>query len=658
MDLLTIHAPQPLIAGQPATFQLVYRPDVTLQPGGWFKVAFDYRGKDYRTQHVQCADPAAPNYVAATATGDARVFATAYRLAHYDQASGREDSESYAWRDRFGPAFSLNVEVVQVTLTDGTLGPGDELRLTFGTAESGFLLSCKSYARYPFWGLVDPLGDGDWRTVGPATTPIQPGPVALLLMVAPSLTVVDEPFSVRAAVFDEHFNPVAMKAPEVRTADPQVRPAFTAGAVPMSFPRPGLQRLHRPGGPWPVESNPSLCRDRPPAQRIFWGEIHGHTVYSDGGLRGPEEYYAFGRDSALLDFCAVSDHDFGIALHDPAARWGELVEAANHCNEDGRFVTFLGWEISHAGKVTGRTFGHKNVYFRGDAAPFYNSSPYGAERVRLDYRDLEELWELLRGEEVLAIAHHPLMAATPGGMGTNWNNFHPPRERLVEVFSLWGCSEHLGTPQSVGTATAGNSVQAALARGYRLGFTAGSDGHDGRPASRREDYFPVERSGLTAVYAPELTRAALWDALWARHTYATTGVRMILDFRLQTDSLRYGGQTDSLRYTLGDAQMGDVVPVPPDSPLQERRSLWLRAIGTDDLDRVEIVRNNRVVETFRPDGAELAGRWEDPTPLREITLDANGQRFVFYYLRVTQSDGHRGWTSPVWVECAEGVVGN
>lgn len=638
MDSLTFQSAEPLVAGRPARFQLVYRPAVTLWAGGWFRVAFDCRGKDYRTQRIQCEDPAAPHFVTAAATGKAKVWATPYRVGADPDSEERgwavsEGSESYAWRDRFGPSFPLRVEVVQVTVLEGSLTPDDTLTLTFGTAEQGFLLSSKSYPQFPFWGLVDAEGNGDRRAVGPVTVTIQPGPVALLLMVVPSLTVIHQPFTVRAALFDEHFNPVEIKVPEVRAADPAVRPAFTGGQLSMSFDRPGLQRLsHRSRGPWPVESNPSLCLPRPPDQQIFWGEIHGHTAYSDGGRRGPEEYYAFGREAALLDFCAASDHDGGIADHDPLERWGELVEVANRFNEEGRFVTLLGWEIRHAGLLTGRAFGHKNIYFRGKVAPFFNSSPWGGKRLRPDYLDLEELWERLQGEDFLAVAHHPLMAAAPGGRGTNWNNFNPFRERLVEIFSLWGCSEHLGVPQSVSPAAAGNSVQAALARGYRLGFTAGSDGHDGRPASRREGGFPMPGSGLTAVYASALTRSAIWEALWARHTYATTGVRMILDCRL------------------GEAQMGDVVAIAADSSLWERRTLQLRAVGTEELESVEIVRNNLVVAAFRSAKGTLIGQWEDPTPLREITLDANGSRFVFYYLRVTQADGHRGWTSPIWLE--------
>jgi hypothetical protein len=227
------------------------------------------------------------------------------------------------------------------------------------------------------------------------------------------------------------------------------------------------------------------------------------------------------------------------------------------------------------------------------------------------------------------------MEAHPGGRGANWNNFYPERERLVEIFSLWGCSEYLGAAQNVPNATAGNSVQAALARGYRLGFTGGSDSHEGRPASREEGFFAVERSGITAVYAEDLTRSGIWKALWARHTYATTGVRMILDFRL------------------GEAQMGDEVVLGPEMALWERRIWSLQVVGTTELAKVEIIRNNGVAATFQPEGERLAGQWEEAVPFPQVCLDAQSRRFVFYYLRVTQADGHRGWTSPIWLEWEE-----
>ena len=52
-----------------------------------------------------------------------------------------------------------------------------------------------------------------------------------------------------------------------------------------------------------------------PAQaqfHIYWGDMHGHTVISDG-KGNLDDYFTHARDNAKLDFVVVSDHDFGNA---------------------------------------------------------------------------------------------------------------------------------------------------------------------------------------------------------------------------------------------------------------------------------------------------------------------------------------------------------
>ena len=62
--------------------------------------------------------------------------------------------------------------------------------------------------------------------------------------------------------------------------------------------------------------------------------------------------------------------------------------------------------------------------------------------------------------------------------------------------------------------------------------------HAGRPGN--SDWLRVCRGypgGLVAVYAPELTREAIWDALWHRRCYATTGKRIILEFSVDGEPM-------------------------------------------------------------------------------------------------------------------------
>jgi hypothetical protein len=68
-----------------------------------------------------------------------------------------------------------------------------------------------------------------------------------------------------------------------------------------------------------------------------------------------------------------------------------------------------------------------------------------------------------------------------------------------------------------------------LEHGHQVGFTAASDNHLSQPGyTAPKQGGSSQRGGLGAVMAPELTRDALFDNMRQRHTYATTGERIIL----------------------------------------------------------------------------------------------------------------------------------
>jgi hypothetical protein len=88
-----------------------------------------------------------------------------------------------------------------------------------------------------------------------------------------------------------------------------------------------------------------------------------------------------------------------------------------------------------------------------------------------------------------------------------------------------------------------------------------------------------------------------------------------------------------------------------DDEIIHKRQIDLRVIGTNEIERAEVVRNGQVVHTFWGDDWAIEASWLDNTPLPMIALaDAAGQGFVFYYVRVRQKDGHWAWGSPVWFD--------
>ena len=100
---------------------------------------------------------------------------------------------------------------------------------------------------------------------------------------------------------------------------------------------------------------------------------------------------------------------------------------------------------------------------------------------------------------------------------------------VAEIFSMHGSSERDGGPFPMdipwmAIRESGQTVLSALERGCRVGFIASTDEHVGYPGAYR--------FGLMAAYAADLSREAIWDALRNRRTYAVTGDRIRLDFRI------------------------------------------------------------------------------------------------------------------------------
>ena len=164
--------------------------------------------------------------------------------------------------------------------------------------------------------------------------------------------------------------------------------------------------------------------------------------------------------------------------------------------------------------------------------------------------------------------------------------------------------------------------------GRHFGIIASSDNHFARPG--REGF------GVMAVYAPELTREAVFDAIRHRRTYGTTGCRLLLDF------------------ALNGTPMGGEVRLEPGQPAR----IVGHVVGAAPIRFVEILRGDLEAKEWRVAHREwfagnapmeLAFDWTDDAP------PAQG----LYYVRVRQRDIVHGrvamaWSSPVWVEHAAG----
>lgn len=339
---------------------------------------------------------------------------------------------------------------------------------------------------------------------------------------------------------------------------------------------------------------PAPC-GAPRGHEIYFGDIHCHSAFSDG-LGSPMDCYRFARDWIGLDFCAVTDH----AQYVSDAEWEESCRAANRMNRDGSFVTLVGYELSHP------QAGDKNLYYPGDEGPLLREKSLDLETVYPMEAYVEE-W----------LAHRAIMMAHLHARHLQAFR-HTELCRLIEVYSNWGCCEQAGAqppfiPALRGDFT-GQYALDALQSGWRVGFCANSDDHMARPGW--SGWHRVERAyhgGLTAVYATALTRKAVFDALYHRHTYATSGARM------------------RVFCTANGVLPGECLPA-------GSVRFEIEAAGEQPIAGLELIHNGQVV--WRRAGT--GGSCLKTAP--EIAL-----RDGFCYLRVKQSDGHTAWVSPFYL---------
>jgi hypothetical protein len=622
----TAYSQQHLQTGAFGSWTYIIQLPETLQAGDRISIGYDLRGGLFYDDFPQNTDPAKKNFFSFQTDSKATLIAEGRAVQHYVHSapSWQEGtvSETYLWRDLLKALSSLNLHMISLTVEQDRIEPGETIVILVGDKSGGCpgqILPQQATDFWRHWAVIHPAGEKTPRVLGSDYLTISAGPADSLATVIPSQAREGGAINIRSIARDRFGNPVA--TPKVNiTGD-----ASVIGSGLIQFEDSGIKRIEGACATdeSSIQSVSNPCRVSDDPYKIYWGDIHGHTVMSDGGARTPNEYFQWARDNTLLDFAALTDHDFGIAMHDADKNWRVILEANRRFNQAGRFVTIPAWEISHLGLGTDVRQGHRNIYFLDDNPPFYNSSPYGRDRVQMQYQHFEQLVELLERDGLrFLVADHTSHKLT------RWELFRCEQQRLVELHSCFGSSEWTDNPNSVLDPPEDRTSRAALEHGYRFGFTAGTDTHMGAPAGPREkntgfthvgaDVLP----GMVAVLATELTREAVFDALWHRRTYAVRGSRIYLDVRLN------------------DHRMGEEFSTKPGKP----RVLQACIGGTAPIEHVSLIHNGKTLHQW--EGSE---RMDLELEFIHNPGESESKRNAdYYYLRVLQHNAHMAWSSPIW----------
>ena len=365
------------------------------------------------------------------------------------------------------------------------------------------------------------------------------------------------------------------------------------------------------------------------ARGPYWGDLHIHTKLShDGQGTNP---YAYAREASGLDFAAVTDHweSLGEEGYRVIKKW------AAGAHEPGVFVTIPADERNPR-----RMTGHHNIYFLSEKI----MERYQAVYVEGAPEQDDKLEDLLKADpnDVIIIPHHTGIHFgdfKPGfpGCAVRWDACDDGGLRpVMEIYSHHGQSE-LYSPQHLlayecnrmrnPERRANTSVpgpfyaQDYWTRGKRIGVIASSDEHSGQGGRRH--------GGIAAVFAGDLTRKSIFEAIRARCCYATTGERILLDF------------------TVGGMPMGSTLDLARGAEAAIRLQVW----GTDLLLRIDILRHRFGVDQGFAPAASVFPKPQSTDFSLELSDKVEGP--CMYYARVLQQPldwPGMAWTSPVWID--------
>ncbi len=512
---------------------------------------------------------------------------------------------------------TVDEQLLAIRIAGRALREGERIRIDYGAGSAGALADRYAERRSRFYLAVDGDGDGIRAVVPDALeVDVTPGPAARLVVTLPSTARPGDTVRLTLALVDYVGNAGVEASGEFRLrgdalalglpSSLPIRPADGGVvSIDVSNPTEGIYRIEAEGpGGILGESNPLVVSRNEP--RILWGDLHGHSNLSDG-TGTPKDYFRYARDVAALDVVALTDHDhWGLrALDRNPELWEEIRRETQLFHQPGRFVTLLGYEW------TNRIHGHRHVlYFRDHGEVLSAIDPA--------FETPLQLWDALRGQEVLTFAHH----SAGGPVATNWDfPPDPDLEPVTEIVSVHGSSEALDSPTPIYRPVEGNFVRDVLNRGYVLGFLGSGDGHDGHPGLSG---LAAASGGLAAILSEELTRQGVMAALRERRVYATNGPRILLRVAL-------AGQPMGSRLSVSEVQ----------SEASGEATLWVRSVAPAALQQVDLIRRGASVESLSCEGQRSC----------EVVWSIRGlESGDFLYLRVVQVDGGAAWSSPFFIE--------
>jgi ribosomal protein L40E len=387
---------------------------------------------------------------------------------------------------------------------------------------------------------------------------------------------------------------------------------------------------------------------------LYFGQCHSHTSEYSDGAGTLEQAYEHASKAKDIDFLFVTDHSNYFdttttatedSIYDAGAasltkstttgadgalltKWQEAKATAAKYTTD-TFIAAYGYEMTWSGGP-----GHMNSFntlgiVSRNNSTLNNKTNYGG---MLEYYDLMVTASNKTDEtgkktatwtgkgQIVSMFNHP---GTTFGTFGDFTGYTPTRDSIINLIEV-GNGEG-----AVGGSSYWPSYQyydMALAMGWHIAPSNNQDNHKGN--------WGDSNTCRDVVITDDFSEQGLYDALAARHTYATEDQNLNILYYLKADADGDGTISDSENYL-----QGDIINVESTGGISKvTLNVSFNDPDGEKLGKIEVI----------GEGGKSLWSKEITASSYEMNETLNNTD-AYYYIKVTQADGDIAVTAPVWV---------
>ncbi|MES2558350.1 MAG: hypothetical protein V4590_01315 [Bacteroidota bacterium] len=348
---------------------------------------------------------------------------------------------------------------------------------------------------------------------------------------------------------------------------------------------------------------------------FYYGNLHAHSIYSDGNKDSatshasiPYHDYQFAKTALHFNFLGISEHNHqGAGM--VRSNYAKGLQQADSANQDGMFVSMYGMEWG----VTGPPGGHVLVYGVNQLIGWdsIGSVPnYDVYNAKLDYAGL--FTKIARTPGAFACFAHP--------DNTDYDTLFANAVNTTHDSAIVGSAIRSGPAFSTDTTYMDSTntsyeirYKDALKRGYHLGATLDHDNH--------YTTFGKMAASRTVVLSPSLSRADIMESIRNMRTQASDDWNVQVTFKVNNKPLGS---------ILTDTANPNITVTVFDPDLEP---------------------TSNIVITYGIPGSGISPATLTSSTTGSLTYTHSiptGASY-YYYAVITQLDGDKIFTAPVWV---------